>query len=124
MLQKKQYKKIDNALESDGKEKATIKKYNQWNLIYNNKYSSYKYYHGRKNYDNISLKSKYCFLNQFFNKLNKLNDLKLKMKKCKRKNRNSHPTASEVCSEFLETYYAKHNEFLDVKKGEINKLID
>ena len=41
-----------------------------------------------------------------------------------KKNRNSHPTASEVCSEFLETYYAKHNEFLDVKKGEINKLID
>ena len=49
-IAKIQYQKLDNTFEFDKiikKEEATFKNYNKSNLIYNSKYSFYKYY--RKN---------------------------------------------------------------------------
>ena len=56
---------------SDEKEEPTLKKYNKPGLIYSSKYSFNKYYCDSKKFDNLSFKSKYSFLAEFFNDLNK-----------------------------------------------------
>ena len=48
--------------------KPTLKKYNKSDLIYDVKHSFYKY--DLKKFDNLSLKSKYSFLDKCFNDLN------------------------------------------------------
>ena len=50
--------------------------YNKSDLIYNSKYSFYKYYRDSKKFDNLSFISKYSFLADFCNDLNKFNNLK------------------------------------------------
>ena len=55
-------------------EKPTFKKYNRSNLIYNNKYSFYKYYNNKK-FNSLSLTSKYPILLSFYIDLNKFNNL-------------------------------------------------
>ena len=74
-----QYQKLENTFEFDKtikKEKTTLKKYNRLNLIYNSKHSFYEYYN-IKNFNSLSLTSKYPFLLSFYNYLNKLNNANL-----------------------------------------------
>ena len=86
---KNKYKKLDDTFEFNKiikKEKPTFKNYNKSNLIYNSKYSFYKYYWDSKKSDSLSFKSKYSFLFEFFNDLNKFNNLiEKKEKKTKKK---------------------------------------
>ena len=44
--------------------------------MYYNKYIFYKYYHDSKKNYNLFFKSKYSFLNEFFNDIKKFNELK------------------------------------------------
>ena len=78
----KQYQKLDNIFEFD----KIIKKenYSKSNLIYVANHSFSKYYCDRKNFDNLSFKSKHSFLNDFLDDLDKLNNLNLKKRKHKR----------------------------------------
>ena len=62
-IAKKQYQGLSKFFKSDEKEKLTIKKYNESDLIYNSKYRFYKYYSDSKKIDNFSSKSKYSFPN-------------------------------------------------------------
>ena len=75
----KLYHKLENTFEFDKtikKEKPTLKKYNRSNLIYNSKHSFYECYN-IKNFNSLSLTSKYPFLLSFYNDLNKLNNANL-----------------------------------------------
>ena len=67
------------------KEKPTLENYSKPDLIYNSKYSFYNYYRNSKIFNNLSLKSKYSFLVELFNDLNKFNKIKHEKKKKKRK---------------------------------------
>ena len=72
-------------------------------LIYNNKYSLYKYYRYRKIFDNLPFKSK--LLLDFLKELSKFNKLKRQKEKYKKKITNMHDTSSELYNVFLETYF-------------------
>ena len=77
-IAKKQYQKFDNTFEFDRiikKEKSTFENYSKSNLIYDVNHSFYKYYRDKKIFDNLSLKSKHSFLNEFLDNLDKLNNL-------------------------------------------------
>ena len=68
-IAKKQSRKLDNTYEPEKiikKQKLTFKKYNGSNLIYNSKYSFYKYY--KINFNNFSVTSKYKVLPLFIMK--------------------------------------------------------
>ena len=70
----KQYQKLDNTFGFDKiikEEERTFKNYNKSNLIYNSKYSSYKYDRDSKKFHNLFLKSKYSFLQEFLKGWNK-----------------------------------------------------
>ena len=62
-IAKKQYQGLSKFFKSDEKEKLTIKKYNESDLIYNSKYRFYKYYSDSKKIGNFSSKSKNSFPN-------------------------------------------------------------
>ena len=51
-------------------------------------YSFYKNYRDSKNFDNLSLKSKYFFLLKYFNDLNKFNKLKTQKEKTEKEKTN------------------------------------
>ena len=74
-IARKNYQKLDNTFEFDEifkKEEPIFKNYIKSNLIYNSKYSFYKYYRrDSKKFDNLSFKSKYLFPEDFLNDLNK-----------------------------------------------------
>ena len=53
--------------------------------MYNSKYSFHKYYRDNKNFDKLSFKSKYSFLDNFFNDLDKLSEIKSQKKKTEKK---------------------------------------
>ena len=69
-----------------------------------NKYSFYKYYQASKKFDNLSFKSKYSFLAEFFNDLNKFNKLKTKRKNTKEK-MNVHDTQLQNYIMIIYIYY-------------------
>ena len=74
---KKQYQKVDNTFEFDKiikKEKPTIENYSKSNLIYDTNHSFY-----------LSFKSKHSFLNEFFDDLDKLNNVNPKKKRKREK---------------------------------------
>ena len=84
-IAKKQYQGLNKLFVSDEKEEpVTVKKYNKSDLIYNSKYIFYKYYRYVKKFDNLSFKSKYSFLFEFFNDLNKFNNLKTQKENAKK----------------------------------------
>ena len=60
------------------------KKHNKSNLIYNSNCCFHKYHYNEK-FDNLSFKSRYSFLADFLNELDKFSRLKLKKKTQKRK---------------------------------------
>ena len=97
-IAKKQFQKLDNTSEFDKiikKKEAKFKNCNKSNLIYNSKYSFYKYYRDNEKSDNLSFKSKYSFLYEFLNDLNKFNKLKTIKEITKKNKTNMHNTASE-----------------------------
>ena len=62
-IAKTQYQRLNKFFKSDEKEQpATIRKKNKSDLIYESKYSFYKYYRNCKKFDNLSFKPKYSFL--------------------------------------------------------------
>ena len=64
---KKQYQKLEDTYEFDKiikKEQPEFRKYNRSNLIYNSEYSFYEYYNS-KNFNSLSLTSKYPILLSF-----------------------------------------------------------
>ena len=69
-IAKKQYQGLSKFFKSDEKEKLTIKKYNESDLIYNSKYRFYKYYSDSKKIGNFSSKSKNSFPNFLMIQLN------------------------------------------------------
>ena len=110
-IAKKQYQTLDKIYESDEREEPTIKKCNRSNLIYNRKYSFYKYYRDRKKFDKVSFESNDSFLDKRFNDLNKFNKLKTQKEETQKKKTNVHDTASELYNEFLEICHDKQNKF-------------
>ena len=117
-IAKKQYQKLDNNFEFDKiikKEKPTFKNYNKSNLIYNSKYSFYKYYHDSKKFDNLSFKSNYSFLYEFLNGLNKLNKLKTK-EISKKKKANVYDTALELYNWIARTYLYEYYYLSDAER--------
>ena len=74
-IAKKQYQKLSHTFEFDKvikKEEPKFKNYNKSNLIYNYKHINIIVICDSKKLDNLPLKSKYSFLHEFFNDLNKL----------------------------------------------------
>ena len=92
---KKQSQGLDKVYEFDKKEgdetiikddkRPTLKKYNKSNLIYDinitNIWPSFYEHNDIKKFDNLSLESKYSFLADFFNNLDKCKKLKPKKDK-------------------------------------------
>ena len=92
---KKQSQGLDKVFEFDKKEgdetiikddkRPTLKKYNKSNLIYDSKITniwlSFYEHNDIKMFDNLSLESKYSFLADFFNNLDKYKKLKPKKEK-------------------------------------------
>ena len=79
-IAKKQHQKLDHTFEFNKivkKEEPTFNNYNKSNLIFNSKYSFYKYYRDSKKFDNLSFKSSYSFLYEFLNDLNEFNKRKI-----------------------------------------------
>ena len=74
--------KKDETIKED--EKKSTLKYNKSNLIYDGNRGFYKYYN-IKIIDNLSFKSKYSFLVDFFKDLDKFSRLKNKNKNTKEK---------------------------------------
>ena len=83
------------------KKKPTLKKRNKSALIYNNKYSFYKYYRDSKKIENLSLESKYSFLAKHYNDLDKFSKLKLQKQKTRKKKTNIYDTSSELHNDLL-----------------------
>ena len=69
------------------------------NLKNDNKYSFYKYYHDSEKFNNIYFKSKYLFLFEFFNDLNKFNNLKTN-----KQTKNKHKRKQQLCFIQLHNY--------------------
>ena len=72
-LQKRQYQELDKVYEFDKIESdknPIVKKYNKLDLIYDSIHDFYEY-NNIKKFKNLSCKSKYSFLDGFFNDLNK-----------------------------------------------------
>ena len=82
------------------------------------KYSFYKYYQDSKKFDNLSFKSKYSFLAEFFNDLNKFNKLKTRRKNTKEKT-NVYDTASELYNDLLETYFDEYYYLLEAERNKM-----
>ena len=98
------------------KEKPTLVNYSKSDRIYNNIYSFYKDYRGSKNFDNLSLESKYSFLAKFFKDSNKFNKLKTQEEKIKRKKTNVYNTASELYNDLLEIYFFMNTIIYQIQK--------
>ena len=100
-IARKQYQGLDKVYEFDKKgddetinkddKKPTLKKYTKSD----SNHSFYKY-RGIKKFDKLSLKSKYSFLADFFNDLDKFNRLKPQIEKATEKKTNVFNTASEL----------------------------
>ena len=119
---KKQYQKLDDTCEFNKtikKEKPTLQNYSKSDLIYHSNYRFFKYYRDIKKFDNLSLKSKYSFLEEFSNDLNKFN--KLKTLKERTEKTNVYNTASELYSDLLGIYIDEYYELSDAKR---NKMKD
>ena len=88
------------------KEEPKLKNYNKSNVTYNIKHSFYKFYRDSKKFDNLSFKSKYSFLHEFFKYLNEFKKLKTRKQESEKKNKtNVHHTLSESFNELLEIYF-------------------
>ena len=85
------------------------KNYSKSSLIYDANHSFYKYYCDSKKFNNLSFKSKYSFLAEFFKDLNKFNNLKTHTKK----------EASELYNELLKSYFDEYTELSDAKRKNI-----
>ena len=106
-IAKKQYQKLDNTFEFDKitkKEKPALKKYDKSNLIYNSKYNFYEYYN-IKNFNSLSLTSKYLILLSFYSNLNKFNNLNPQKESTKEKKATVYDNASELYNEYLEILF-------------------
>ena len=102
-IAKKHYQKLDNTFEFDKtikKEKPTLKKYNRSNLIYDSKCSFYPHYK-IKNFNSLSLVSKYPILYSFYTELNKFNNIGRQ----KDKKATAYDKASELYNEYREIYF-------------------
>ena len=87
-MQKKQYQCLDKVYEFDGTinrddKKPTLKKYNKSSQIYDSNHSFCKY--NIKKVDNLSFKSKYSYLVNFFNDFNKFSSIKTQKEKTEKK---------------------------------------
>ena len=82
-IAKKQYQTLDKLYENDEttNKKPILKKYSKSDLIYDANHSFYKYFGDNKKFDSLSFKSEYSFLVDFFNDLDKLNELKTQKEK-------------------------------------------
>ena len=83
-ITKKQYQKLDDTFEFHKiikKEKLILENYSKSDLTYNSKYNFYNYYCNSKKINNLSLKSKYLILVEYFNDLNEFNKLKTQKEK-------------------------------------------
>ena len=79
------------------KEEPTIKKYNKSNLVYNSKYSFWKYYRDGEKIDTISFRPRNSFLKEFFNDLSKSNKLKRHIEETQKKKK-------QICLIQLQNY--------------------
>ena len=92
--------------------------YSKSDLIHNSNYRFYKYYHDSNKFDELSFKSKYSFLAELFNDLNKFNKLKTQKEKKKKKG-NVYDTVSQFYNELLGTYF---DEYYDLSDTEGKKI--
>ena len=81
-------------------------------LIHNSIHGFYKYYCDIKNFDNLSLGSKYSFLAKLFNYLAKFSALKTQ-KENKKWKMNVYNTAWELCNDLPETYFDEYYDLPD-----------
>lgn len=98
----KHYEKLDNTLEFNKiiKNEPKFNNYDKSNLIYNRKYSFYKFYGFSKKFDGLTFKSKYSFLHEFLNYLNKFIKLKTMIEITKKK--------QKMCMILLRNYIMKY----------------
>ena len=83
--------------------KPTRKKYSKSDLTYDANHSFYKYFRDNRIFNNLSFKSEYSFLVEFFNDLDKLNKLKTQKEKTEKKKTND--KALELYNDFLDIYF-------------------
>ena len=93
--------------------RSTFKKYKKSKLIYGCNYRFYKYLDIRK--INISFKSKYSFLVNIFNDLDKLSMVKTQKERTKEKKQKVNDTAFKPIKYLLEIYFDKTLDLLDKK---------
>ena len=86
------------------KEKATFKKYNRSNLVYESQYSFYEYYNIHR-FNIMSSESKYPILLSFYNNLNKFNNINPRKERTKEEKSAVHNNASELYNEYLGLYF-------------------
>ena len=122
-IAKKQYQKLDHTFEFNKiikKEEPTFNNYNKSNLIYNSKYSFYKYYRDSKKFDNLSFKLNYSFLYEFLNDLNEFNKRKIIKEIAKKKKTNVRDTALELYKKLLGAYFDEYYYLSDTKRKKVN----
>ena len=109
-IAKNQYQKLDNTFGFDKmfkKEKPTLEKYTKSNLLYGTNHSFCRYYYDKKKI-NLSFKSMRSFLSEFFDDLDKLNNLNPLKEVTKKRKIKVYDTASELYNDFLGIYYHKY----------------
>ena len=103
-IAKKQYQKLDDTFAFDKiieKNPPEFKKHNISNIICNNKHSFYEYYNN-KNFNSLSLTSKYPILLSFYSDLIKFHNLNPQKESRKERKTNVDDNASELYKEYLE----------------------
>ena len=122
-LQKKQYQKLDDTFAFDKiieKNPPEFKKHNISNIICNNKHSFYEYYNN-KNFNSLSLMSKYPILLSFYSDLIKFHNLNPQKQSRKERKTNVDDNASELYKEYLEIQFGDYKTLSDAKKVLGNK---
>ena len=81
------------------------------NQIYDSKYSSYPHYN-IKNFNSLSLVSKYPILYSFYTELNKSNNINPRKGRTKDKKATLYDITSEPYNEYLEIYFNQYMTLL------------
>ena len=88
------------------------------NLIYESKHNFYPY-DKIKNFNSLSLKSKYPIYFSFYSDLSKFNDLNPRKGRTKNKKATVYNNASEIYNDYLKMYFDEYKTLSDTEKEEI-----
>ena len=106
------------------KKVPALENYSKSNPIYSNNHSFHNDYRNSKKFNYLPFKSKYPFLVDFFNDLNKFNNLKTQKENSKKKITNVYDTASELYNDFLGIYFDEYNKLPDATENKMEPKYD